>query len=172
MVAARQLLTELADRLEEGQAFDIADSAADLDQHEVERVVPFQHEVLDGVRDVGNHLNRRAEVIAAPLLGDDVLVDSACRMLSAREAVRGEALVVTEIEVGLGAVVGDEDLAVLRRAHRARIDVQIRVELAHPPPGSPGPGRTAARAAEARPLPREETTPPVMKTYRVMGLDP
>jgi hypothetical protein len=44
----------------------------------------------------------------------------------------GEALVVAEIEIGLGAVVGDEDLAVLIRAHRARIDVEIGVELAQP----------------------------------------
>ena len=41
----------------------------------------------------------------------------------------GEALVVAEVEVGLGAVVGDVDLAVLVRAHRARIDVDVRVEL-------------------------------------------
>jgi hypothetical protein len=37
---------------------------------------------------------------------------------------------VAEIEIGLGAVVGHEDLAVLIRAHRARIDVEIGVELA------------------------------------------
>ena len=35
-------------------------------------------------------------------------------------ARRQEALVVAEVEVGLGAVVGDEHLAVLERAHRAR----------------------------------------------------
>ena len=42
-----------------------------------------------------------------------------------------EALVVADVEVGLGAVVGDEDLAVLERVHRARIDVEVRVELLH-----------------------------------------
>ena len=42
----------------------------------------------------------------------------------------GEALVVAEIEIGLGAVVGDEHFAVLIRRHRARIDVEIGVELA------------------------------------------
>src|SRR6202044_3326278 len=41
----------------------------------------------------------------------------------------GEALVVAEVEVGLGAVIGDEDLAVLERAHGAGIDVQVRVKL-------------------------------------------
>ena len=41
----------------------------------------------------------------------------------------GEALVVAEVEVGLGAVVGDEHFAVLERRHRAGIDVDVRVEL-------------------------------------------
>jgi phage-related tail protein len=43
----------------------------------------------------------------------------------------GEALVMAEVEVGFGAVIGDEDLAMLIRAHGAGIDVQIGVELAH-----------------------------------------
>ena len=52
-------------------------------------------------------------------------------MLSVLVAERaGEALVVAEIEIGFRAVVGDEDLAVLVRAHRARIDVQIGIEFA------------------------------------------
>ena len=39
-------------------------------------------------------------------------------------------LVMAEVEIGFRPVVGDEDLAVLVRAHRARIDVEVRVELA------------------------------------------
>ena len=38
-MAARQLVAELADRLEERQPFDVADRAADLDQHEIEAVI-------------------------------------------------------------------------------------------------------------------------------------
>ena len=54
-------------------------------------------------------------------------------MLSWRLAgAAGEALVMAEVEVGLGAVVGDEHLAVLVGRHRARIDVEIGVELAQP----------------------------------------
>ena len=79
---------------------------------------------------------------------------------------------MAEVEVGLGAVVGDEHLAVLIRAHRPRIDVEIGVELPQAAPCSRAPGAARASAAEAMPLPREETTPPVMKTYRAMGLDP
>ena len=37
---------------------------------------------------------------------------------------------MAKVEVGLGAVVGDIDFAVLVGRHRPRIDVQIGVELA------------------------------------------
>ena len=48
----------------------------------------------------------------------------------------GEALIVTQIQVGLGAIFGHVDLTVLIRAHRARVDVDVRVELLqrHPIP--------------------------------------
>ena len=130
-MAARQVVAELPDRLEERQALDVADGAADLDQDEIEAVVALEDEVLDRVGDMGDHLHRRAEEVAAPLLGDDLLIDAAGGdVVLTVGAAAGETLVMAEIEVGLGAVVGDEHLAVLGRAHRARIDVEIGVELA------------------------------------------
>ena len=39
---------------------------------------------------------------------------------------------MAEVEVGFGAVVGDEDLAMLERRHGAGIDVQVRIQLAQP----------------------------------------
>ena len=86
--------------------------------------------LLDLVRDVRDDLDRAAEEVAAALLGDDGLVDLAGRDVGALgQVLVDEALVVAEVEVGLGAVVGDEHLAVLVRRHRARIDVDVRVEL-------------------------------------------
>ena len=80
---ARQLVAELADGLEERQALDVAHRAADLHQHEVDIVVARQHEALDRIRDVRDDLHRAAEVVAAALLGQDVLVDA-----SGRDVVR------------------------------------------------------------------------------------
>ena len=74
---ARQVVAELADRLEERQALDVADRAADLDEHEVDALVAAGHELLDGVGDVRDHLHGAAEIGAAPLLGEDVLIDAA-----------------------------------------------------------------------------------------------
>ena len=36
---------------------------------------------------------------------------------------------MTEVEVRLRAIVGDKDFAVLVRAHRARVDIDIGVKL-------------------------------------------
>ena len=118
-------------------------------EHEVEALVAVADEILDRVGDVRDHLDGGAEIVAAPLLGDDVLVDAAGGdVVLARSPDAGEALVMAEVEVGLGAVVGDEDLAVLVRAHRPRIDVEIGVELAQADRDSRAPA--AARRAPRR----------------------
>jgi hypothetical protein len=123
---------ELPDRLEERQRFDVADRAADLGDHEVD-LARLGHQLdplLDLVGDVRDDLDGRAEVVATPLSADHGVVDPAGRHVRRPARVRiGEALVVTEVEVGLGAVLGDEHLAVLVRRHRPRVDVDVRIEL-------------------------------------------
>jgi len=47
----------------------------------------------------------------------------------AREGGVDEAFVVTEVEIRLAAVVEHEHLAVLEGGHRARVDVDVRVDL-------------------------------------------
>ena len=85
---------------------------------------------LDLVRDVRDHLHGRAEELALALLAQDGVPDRARGVARvAREVLVDEALVVADVEVGLGPVLGHEHLAVLERAHRARVDVQVRVEL-------------------------------------------
>ena len=90
------------------------------------------HPLLDLVGDVRDDLDGVAEVLAAPLLGDDPAVDLPRRHVGvAVEVDVEEALVVADVEVGLGAVVGDEHLAVLERVHRPGVDVEVGVELLH-----------------------------------------
>jgi len=129
-VLAPDLVLHLPDGLEERQALDVSDRPAHLHDDEVVPVGGIEDEALDLVGDVGNHLHRLAQVLAVPLLVDDVLVDAAGgRVVVARHLRRAEALVVPEVEIGLAAVVGDVDLAVLEGAHRPRIDIYVRVEL-------------------------------------------
>src|SRR5450755_3196208 len=85
-----------------------------------------------------NHLHRFAQVISAPFFGDDLLVDPPGRpVVIARQFGMREALVMPQVQIGLGPVVGHEHFAVLKRRHRPRIHVEIRIKLhqvdLHPP---------------------------------------
>ena len=135
-VAAADVVTDLARRLEERQRLDVADGAADLGDHHVDlRAAHREDAVLDLVGDVRDHLDGVTQVVAATLLGDHRGVDLPGGDVGDLTQVGvQEALVVADVEIGLRAVVGHEDLAVLERVHRPRIDVQIGVQLLHRDP--------------------------------------
>ena len=132
-LVAADVEAELPDRLEEREDLDVADRAADLGDHDVDVVGGEPVDAaLDLVGDVRDHLHGLAEVVAAPLGGEHRRVDRAGGGVGvAGEVLVDEPLVVPEVEVGLPAVVGDEHLAVLERVHRARVDVDVGVELLH-----------------------------------------
>ena len=121
----------LPNRLQERQAFDVADGAAQFGDHDINaRASQFEYGSFDFVGDVRDDLDRFAEINTATFLLDDVQIDSPGRLVRfPRERAVGESLIVTEVEVCLGSVVEDVDLAVLVRAHRARVDVDVRVEF-------------------------------------------
>ena len=131
-VLGPDLAPELPDRLEERQRLDVPHRAADLGDDDVggrDLLRPVDPR-LDLVRDVRDDLHGGAEELALALLAQHRVPDRAGGVAGvAREVLVDEALVVADVEIGLGAVLGDEDLAVLERAHRARVDVQVRVEL-------------------------------------------
>ena len=133
-VLGADLTPELADRLEEGLRLDVADRAADLGDHDVGvgRLGDRADARLDLVRDVRDHLHGRSEVLALALLAQNAVPHAAGGVIrSARKVLVDEPLVVADVEIGLGAVLGDEHLAVLERAHRPGVDVDVRVELLH-----------------------------------------
>ena len=143
-VVPADLLAHLTRGLKERQALDVTDGAADLGDDEVGRVLVAgrqrPHPGLDLVGDVRDDLDRVAEVFPAPLLGDDGAVDLARRHVGgALEVDVEEALVVPDVQVGLGPVVGDEDLPVLERVHRPGIHVEVGVEFLHRHPQPPAP---------------------------------
>ena len=122
----------LANRLEERQRLDVADRAADFDQADVGIPGTKSHALLDFVGNVRNYLHRRTEVVAATFLCDHALVDSTGGEVAVAPGGRAhESFVVTEVEVRFRAVLGDEYFTVLKRAHGAGIDVDVRIQLNH-----------------------------------------
>jgi hypothetical protein len=121
---------ELAHGLQEGEALDVARRAADLGDEHVHVLAAGVDALLDLVGDVRDHLHGLAEIHPAPLLLDDALVDLArAQAVQAGKFPAREALVVAQVEVRLGAVLQHIHLAVLVRAHRPRVDVQVGVEF-------------------------------------------
>ena len=167
-VVAPKLHAHLADGLEERQRLDVAHRAADLHHAHVRIARAEADAALDLIGDVRNDLHGGAQVVAAPLLGDHALVNAPGGEIAV--AARGgahEALVVSEVEIGLGAVLGDEHFAVLKRTHGARIDVDVGIQLHHRDLEAARLENRAERGA-AMPLPNEETTPPVTNTKRLI----
>ena len=128
-VVPADVVAHLTGGLQERQRLDVADRAADLGDHDVHvRGAHGADPVLDLVGDVRDHLDGVTEVVAAALLGDHARVDLPRRDVGdlAQVGVQ-EPLVVPDVQVGLGAVVGDEHLAVLKGVHRPGVDVEVRV---------------------------------------------
>jgi hypothetical protein len=123
---------ELADRFQKRQTLDVAGGAADFGDDDIgfAFIGNLANAILDFVGDVRNDLHGFAEIIAAPLFQDDAFVDLAAGevVMPAEDAI-GETLVVPEIEISFGAVVQNVNFSMLEGVHRARIDVQIGIEL-------------------------------------------
>ncbi|CAM3041847.1 hypothetical protein ACSL103130_10620 [Actinomyces slackii] len=137
-VVAPQVGAHLARGLQEGLGLDVAHGAADLGDDDIGDpavVVGLglrAHDPLDLIGDVRDDLDRLPQVLPAPLLGDDGGVDLAGGGIGlAGEIDIEEALVVADVEVGLGPVLGDEDLPVLEGVHGAGIDIDVGIELLH-----------------------------------------
>ena len=132
-VLTPQFIAQLPQRLDKRQSFDIADGPANLTQHEIVVIDIGLREFLDRIGDVRDDLHGRPKIVPAPLADDNIAVNPArgdVVRLPCRNA--GEALVMPQIKVSFGAIVSDVNFAVLIRAHRPGIDVQIGIELANP----------------------------------------
>jgi hypothetical protein len=81
---------------------------------------------------VRNDLHRPTQIIAATLFLDHGFVDAAGGVVAvAPGGGPHEALVMPQVQVGLGAVVRDEHFAMLEWAHGARIHVDVWIQLDH-----------------------------------------
>src|SRR5690606_32241884 len=111
---------------------DVTHGATDLHQGHVGIAGALDDATLDLVGDVRDDLDGRTQVVTTALLAQYVFVHAAGgEVVVLGHGGADEPLVVAQVEVGLGAVLRDEHLTVLERAHGARIDVDVGVQLEH-----------------------------------------
>ena len=122
----------LAEGLDVRQGLDVADGAAYLgdDEIEVAGLCERLDVTLNLVGDMRNDLHGLAKIVATAFFIDDILIDTSGGDIVGLVGFDiKETLVVPEVEVGLMPVHGDEALAVLVGVERARVHVDIRIEL-------------------------------------------
>ena len=131
-IAVAGFQSELADGLQKRQALDVARRAADFGDDDVgfgffgEEV----NAVFDFVGDVRDHLDGLAEIFPLALVVEHGLINLAAgEIVEPGQLDVGEPLVMAQVEVGLRAVVEHINLAVLKRAHRTGVHVEVGIEL-------------------------------------------
>ena len=129
---AAEFPLELANGFYERETFDVTDCTANLCDHKIISALfaQIEHIALDFIRDVRNHLNRFAQIVATTFLFDHALVDASGRkVVIASGFDAGEAFVVAEIEVGFLTVVRYVAFSVLIGIERAGVDVDVGIKL-------------------------------------------
>src|SRR5471032_1971659 len=122
----------LANRFQERQGFDITYGTANFHQHNIMAFAAFDDAFFDVIGDVRDNLNGCAEIVAAALFTQHVGVDTpGSEVIAAGHFGANEALVVTKVQIRFSAIFGNEDFAVLGRAHSTGIHVDIRVQFHH-----------------------------------------
>ena len=135
-IVAANVEAHLPNRFEERQDLDIADRATDLGDDNVDIIVgqPL-NAALDFVSDLGNDLDGLTQIVAPTFGCEYRRIDRACRGIGTpRQVLVDEPFVVAEVKVGLAAVLGHKYFAMLKRVHRARIDIDVRVKFLHRDP--------------------------------------
>ena len=83
---------------------------------------------LDFVGNVGNDLDRLAKILATALFTNHRFINlTGSEIIDLLHASGNKTLVMTQIEIGLRAIVGDKYLTMLKRTHRSGINVDVRI---------------------------------------------
>ena len=77
-----------------------------------------------------NDLDSSTQVLTASLFGDNRIINPTRGVvILLRHHGVGEPLVMPYIQVGFGTIVGDVNLPMLERVHRAGVDIDVRIQL-------------------------------------------
>ena len=86
------------------------------------------HKSLDLIGNVWNDLHGFTQILTASLLPNHRLIDlTGGEVIALAHLGAHKTFVVSKIEIGLGAVFGHKDLAMLKRTHGSRVYIDVGV---------------------------------------------
>src|SRR5690606_1641122 len=104
---------QLTNGFEERQGLDVTHGTAHFDDGNLMAFGTGNHPLLDGVGDVRDNLNSGTQIVATALFAQHVSVDAASgKVVAASHLGADETLVVAQIQIGLGPVLGYEHFTV------------------------------------------------------------
>ena len=126
------LVFNLTDGFDKGQGFNIAHGTTNFCDDNISSsfLCSQHHPPSDFIGNIGNNLNCSTVKATFPLLVQDGKIHASSGGIAAlRQVYVGKALIVTQVQVGLGTVICDKNLSVLVGIHGAWINVEIGVEF-------------------------------------------
>ena len=149
-VFTAHIVAHLAHGFQVRKSFDVACGSADFHNHDVVMAAStqIQHFRLDLVGDVRHHLHGFPQVRAFALFGNHVVIDASggdVVFLGSRQVQ--ETLVVAQIEIGFGTVVGHIHFPVFVGVHGAGIHIDVGIQFLYGDVESACDQKTAQRGA-------------------------
>ncbi len=133
-ILAAHVAAHLAKSFQERQAFNITYRPAHFHQHNF-CAGSFRYQpnpAFDFIGNMGNHLNRPAQIIAAAFLADHLSVNlSGGHVAYPVQADVNKTLIMSQVQVRFSAIIQHIHFTMLVRAHRAGVDIDIRIQLLH-----------------------------------------
>ena len=115
-LTARFVLGKLADGFKKRQCLDVTNRAADFAKHEIDFVFADQKKIFNFVGDMRDHLNGFAQIIAAAFFFQHIGINPARRnRIGVARGHTCETLVMAQIQIGFGTIVGHKHLAMFKR---------------------------------------------------------
>src|SRR3989338_848261 len=121
---------KLSYSLKKRKTLNIAYCSAYLYDSNIHAVSHVEYIRLYLVSHMRDNLNRATKVISPPLLCYYSIVNLPCgKIVSLCKLRRCKSFIVAEVQICLSAVIGNKYLAVLKRAHGAGVNIDIRIKL-------------------------------------------
>ena len=121
---------KLTDRFQKWEALNITNGTADLYNYDIYTIGRNFDAPFYLIRNMRNNLNGPPKILPSPLLGDDRVIDlPGGKVVVLTQFGMGKPFIMSEIQIGLGAVICYKDLTVLKRVHGSGVNVDIGVKL-------------------------------------------